>query len=907
VERQQLVVTRLAGRFLGEEEAMNAAATMAQRKQFRRHIVRITQISGAARVWALNLVLAALAVTIFSGAVTQLQPASGVLPWYVLALGFYLAEVLVVHFQFRREVHTFSLSEIPFVLGLFFATPVDFVLANVLGAFGALVIHRRQSPVKLAFNVSQFALGAAAGVTVFHLLRGTSVGIGPSDWFAALVATGVMNIVGIVTIAIAIALSEGRLEMGKLTQVFKFGLTVGATNTVVVLAAITFLWRDPLALWVLGVPAVVLYLAYRAYMSEREKHESLEFLYEATTILQRTPQLDVALVELLRHTRRMFKAEIAELTLVASAESREALRTSLGPEGEPEVMETIDVSLLSELWTRLDSEPDGFVIARSASRPVTLHGRSGTELRDALVAPLRGDRGTLGMMVVANRLGDVSTFDEDDLRLLETLARHAGVALENGRLGQSLNQLNELKEQLRHQAYHDSLTGLGNRALFQERVTAALSKSPGPGGPVVLFVDLDDFKTVNDSLGHAAGDLLLVAVAERLRACLRPSDLPARLGGDEFGILLERGELNHAIVVGERVMASLRQPFMIEGNEVLVRASVGIAERTTETHTADELLRDADVAMYTAKAQGKGRVAIFEPQMHAAVVARHALSSSLQRALDSGEFVVLYQPIVQLDNGKIAGAEALVRWRQADGTLLTPGEFMSLAEETGLILQLGRWVLETACRQAAEWRELAPEKHFRLGVNLSARQVQQPGFIEEVEEILRQTGLEPGILVLEITETVMMRDTAATIAKLNALKELGVQLAIDDFGTGYSSLSYLSRFPVDVLKMAQPFVESANREDSAFAKAIVGLGHSLKLQVVAEGIERPDQLHLLRKLGCEMGQGFYFSEALSAEDMSRVLRMPERAAVPQRAPAVVPVQPRFRQQIRIHTPVARSA
>jgi diguanylate cyclase (GGDEF)-like protein len=870
--------------------------------ELRRLSTALPRPSGAVRVWALNAVLAAVAAGVFATFIVQLQPAGRpiLLPWYVLAGLFYLAEVLVVHFQFRREVHTFSLSEIPFVLGLFFATPVEFVVANVLGAFAALAIHRRQAPVKLAFNVSQFALGAALGVAVFHLVGGGSPVMSPTAWLAALAATVVMNVVGIVTIAMAIGLSEGRLELPKLAQVFKFGLLVGVTNTVVVLAAITFMWDDPSALWILAIPAVVLYLAYRAYMSEREKHESLEFLYESTTILQRTPEFDLALVELLRHTRRMFKAEIAELTLVASGEARDALRTSVGPQDESEVMEAVDVSSLGEIWARVQAEPKGFLVSRSHADQPELRMHAGYQLRDALVAPLRGDRGILGMMVVANRMGDVSTFDVDDVKLLETLARHAGIALENGRLGESLTQLNELKEQLKHQAFHDSLTGLGNRALFLERVGAALADGLRDGGPIVLFVDLDDFKTVNDSLGHAAGDLLLAAVADRLRACLRPSDLAARLGGDEFAILLEHGELENAMVVGERIMAALRMPFTIEDNEVLVRASVGIAERSTPSESPAELMRNADVAMYTAKAGGKGRVSIFEPAMHAAVVARHALTSRLQRAVVTQQFVVLYQPIIHLDSGKVAGVEALVRWKQPDGTLVAPGEFMSLAEETGLILPLGRWVLETACREAAGWRELAPDRLFHLAVNLSAKQVQQPGFIEEVAEILHRTKLEPGSLVLEITETVMMQDTAATIAKLNALKELGVQIAIDDFGTGYSSLSYLRRFPVDVLKMARPFVEAAgtNLEDSGFASAIIALGHSLKLRIVAEGIERVEQLDHLRLLHCDFGQGFYFAHAMPAEQIA------ELVAIPDRTPTVIPVRREMRQRIRIHTPTA---
>jgi diguanylate cyclase (GGDEF)-like protein len=856
--------------------------------------VHLRPLTGAQRVWLLNLALGGAALSLFLLVVVRM-PALSVgpsMPWLALAALFYAAEILVVHFQFRREIHTFSLSEIPFVLGLLFATPVEFVLANVAGAALALIIHRRQPPIKLTFNVAQFALGAVLGVVVFNLLRNGVTAPSMTLWAAALMATLVANLVGILTIAVAIALSERRVEIRKLTQVLKFGLAVGITNTVVVLAAVTFLWQDPEMLWILALPAVLLYLAYRAYMSEREKHESLEFLYESTTILQRTPELDTAIVQLLGHARKMFRAEVAELTLMSTAEAREALRTRLGPADESRVMEAVRSTELADVWQRLQATDSGILIRRTDAEGVSLLANAGYDVRDGLVAPLRGDRGMLGLMVVANRLGDVSTFDDDDVRLLETLARHAGVALENGRLGESLNQLTELKEQLRYQAYHDSLTGLANRALFLERVGEACAAPHRRGDPVVLFVDLDDFKTVNDSLGHAAGDALLAAVADRLRGCLRPTDLAARLGGDEFAILLESGEVEHALAIGERIIGALRAPFWIDGNEVDVRASVGIAARTNKDDTPDNLLRNADVAMYTAKARGKARVALFQPEMHAAVVARHALTGRLQRALPEQQFVIHYQPIVDLHSGAITGAEALIRWRQADRTLMAPMEFIPLAEETGLILPIGRWVLETACRQAAAWSRLVPGRLFNMGVNLSARQVQQAGFVDEIAEILEQTHLDPTALVLEITETVMMQDTAATSAKLAALKHLGIKLAIDDFGTGYSSLSYLRRFPVDSIKMAKPFVEVAGprRRDSAFASAIIALGHSLSLSVVAEGIERAEQLRVLRKLGCDQGQGYFFGQPMEAGRLSALLLAGQRiVAEPDPEPIRLPI------------------
>jgi len=425
-----------------------------------------------------------------------------------------------------------------------------------------------------------------------------------------------------------------------------------------------------------------------------------------------------------------------------------------------------------------------------------------------------------------------------------------------------------LEEELRRQAFHDSLTGLANRALFADRLEHALARTRRFGHPVaVLFLDLDDFKTVNDSLGHGEGDALLIAVGKRLAGAMRAGDTIARMGGDEFAVLVEDpSDAAAPIAVAERLLAILELPFEIGSKELFVHASVGVAVSTGQTKDGDELLRDADVSMYTAKNKGKNRVEVFEPSMHAAAMARLALKGDLERALERGEFGLLYQPIMRLASREVVGVEALVRWHHPRRGMVGPAEFIPVAEETGLILPLGRWVLEEACRQAVAW-DVRLDQRLAMSVNVSGRQIHQPGFVEEVRGILAATGLQPARLTLELTESVLMQDVGATTVTLTALKALGVRLAIDDFGTGYSSLSYLRRFPIDELKIDRSFVATIEdgAEQSALVRSILKLGETMHLQTVAEGIEEAGQLAELQHLGAGFGQGYLFARPLEPD------------------------------------------
>jgi diguanylate cyclase (GGDEF)-like protein/PAS domain S-box-containing protein len=431
----------------------------------------------------------------------------------------------------------------------------------------------------------------------------------------------------------------------------------------------------------------------------------------------------------------------------------------------------------------------------------------------------------------------------------------------------------KLEEQLSHQAFHDSLTGLANRALFTDRVAHALDRGVRRQNLfAVLFIDLDDFKTVNDSLGHAAGDELLVIIARRLEGCLRPADTCARLGGDEFAILIESiAQPEAAVVIARRILAAIAEPPRVLGSEVAVQASIGIA-LGSGNESASEILRSADLAMYRAKADGKSRYALYEPSMHERVLERLALKAELQRSVVAEEFELHFQPLVALQSGAIVGVEALVRWRHPVRGLVLPDDFIPLAEETGLILPLGRYVLHEACREVRRWRELG-HRDLGISVNISAKQLASVSLPAEVTSALSAASLEPAALTLEITES-MLLDSQAVIARLEDLKRLGVRIAIDDFGTGYSSLNYLRRFPVDMLKIAKPFVDElgSSPDQERLVSAILRLGATLGLDTVAEGIENEAQRDRLRALRCRYGQGFFFSPALPADEVEAVLR-----------------------------------
>ncbi len=424
-----------------------------------------------------------------------------------------------------------------------------------------------------------------------------------------------------------------------------------------------------------------------------------------------------------------------------------------------------------------------------------------------------------------------------------------------------------LEEQLRHQALHDALTGLANRSLFLDRLGRALARAERGAQPVaIVYLDLDDFKTVNDHLGHSEGDRLLVAVGEALTAATRADDTVARLGGDEFAILIEESGLGEAQQAADRILQRLAAITAVGDREVSTHASIGIAMQALDGADGEELLRQADIAMYAAKSRGGHQHVTYEPVLYDATVARMELKADLRGALDRGELHVAYQPIVDLRTGSISGTEALMRWTHPLRGVVAPFEFIPLAEESGAILAMGRWILAEACRVTRSWQEGSGSRDLSVSVNLSGRQIADPGLVASVSETLAMSGLDPASLVLEITESILVQDSDETMATLRDLKALGVRLAIDDFGTGYSSLSYLRQFPIDILKIDRSFVAGLDGgvDSTALVRSIVELAHTLRLETVAEGIEAAEQRDQLVELGTPKGQGYLFARPMDA-------------------------------------------
>ena len=588
-------------------------------------------------VWGLNVAVIAAAVALYAGPVHGLGPlAHPYLPWWAIAIAFAIAERCVVHLHFRRGAHSFSLGDIPLVFGLIFCSAESFGVGCLLGCGLVLLFDRRLPAVKFVFNMGQLALHACIAMLVVHALAPVAGHVDTRTWVSALIATQVSSLVGSSLIVAAISLSEGVVNARTLVHMLSMDLVVTTSNASLGLCGAVITAADPHALPLLLIPAATLFAAYRAYLSERERHKRLEFLYEANRTLARSREIAHALEGLLVRSLEAFRAELAEIILFGSEENP-SLRTLLGPGNYRELMEPVDSEVADEMREMLEGSGGAITLNRPFGGGRLQRYLESRGVTHAVVAPLPGEDRVIGAIMLANRFGVVRSFDHDDLRLLDTLAGNASVALQYDRLEQAVMQLSVLQEQLHHQAYHDPLTSLANRSLFTDKVREAIAARAGE--LAVLFIDLDDFKTINDSLGHSAGDELLVSVASRLRACLRPEDVVARLGGDEFAVMVKDAHdaESAAVKVARRIMEAFVLPVGVGSESVAVYVSVGIAASHGADSSAEELIRDADVAMYKAKASGKGHFEVFHPSMGAAVLERHGLKEELRLAIERQE------------------------------------------------------------------------------------------------------------------------------------------------------------------------------------------------------------------------------------------------------------------------------
>ena len=802
--------------------------------------------------------------------------------WRLALVGalFVAGDTCLLRIRFGHNHHSFTWAETAMVVGLVLV-PSPWLRIVAPLAVGVAHGAARRSPMKVAFNALSIATEALVARAVLDAV--VPAGTPTSDgrlWAGLGMAAVALFVWNGLTVSAAVAFSQGL----RLLDVYRKGLFLNAlvwlgnTGTGVLLVGLS---GSPGTLVVFPALVVMLYAAYRSYLGAMTERDTWQVLQATSRDLLRTEAGEIARV-VLERSPALFQAEFVELVVVDGEPGRQAAVyrwTGAGPVHEA----TGDPSeLAGAFWPRVLSERETFQVVAAQSPARLREDLEAHGLEACAIAPLLSQRGCLGTLRIGFR--GVVRLKERELQVLTTFANHVGSALHN----------THLIEELRAQALQDPLTGLPNRTLLLDRLSHALRRlRRRPGGVAVLFCDVDRFKVVNDSLGHQAGDELLIAAARRIERGLRAGDTATRFGGDEFVVVCEDVHNEaQAAEVAERLAASLAEPFLLRGEDIYLTASIGVAVTGNPDDDPRSLVRDADAAMYEAKAHGRSRCVVFDNPMRERAVARLETENDLRRAIERGELRVHYQPNVKIDGLAMIGAEALVRWERPGRGLVPPSDFIGLAEETGLIVPLGRLVLEEACRQLAEWTGAGlVDPGFTMSVNLSPHQLRAPGVLDDVHGALTRSGIAPSQLCIEITESAFVDDSRGATEAIRRIHGLGVQVAIDDFGTGYSALSYLHLLPVGILKIDRSFVGRLGPDprDRAVITGLIDLAHALSLTVVAEGVETAEQLADLAAMSCDVAQGFYFAKPQPAAAMRGLLRA-EKNRRPH-APAGAPVPP----------------
>ncbi len=820
-----------------------------------------------------------LALTVGLFAVAARHPvvrAGSSIPWWAFGIGFAITELWVVRVEVRHEAHVFGFAEVPLVLALFYASPGGLLLGRLVGASIMLALRVR-SVRKVVFNLALFSAETAVAVAIFGALQHRADVISPSAWLAVLLAVGTTNLLGVASVSAVIRAHGNRPDV---RSTLLLSCLAVVANTSLALTAAVLVHVTIAGIVLLVALGVVMFAAYSGYTSLSRRYESLQMLYDFTRAVGGAQRAESIITAILDQARNVLRSDSAEVVLLAADDPQRSFHVRAA-EGEAVVSEVVDRGS-SALWARVVDNGEVVVAPRQAKSRDQRELLDAVGARDLVAAPLRHDGQPVGYLLVADRMGELGTFDSQDARLLETLANHSSVAIENGRLVDRLAR--EIEARAR-QAATDALTGLPNRASFVEFLSGALATRPSGTIVAVMLMDLDHFKDINDTLGHNVGDEVLCQVAARISSSLTGGAAVARLGGDEFAVLLHGLVSEQEAVEAARMVRSvLLPPVHVRDVALEIAVSVGIALAPAQGDDAHTLLRRADVAMYAAKRESGG-IEIYDAASDDHSVQRLALVGALREAIDNDDLLVYFQPKVRIADEQVVGAEALVRWQHPDHGMLSPDVFISIAERTGLIGGLTQLVARRAMTQCAEWRRLGFD--LSIAVNVAVQSLLDVDFPDTVACLLGETGLAAEHLTLEITESTIM-DPKRTVTALEGLAALGVRLSVDDFGTGYSSLTYLQRLPVHEIKVDRSFVMTmgTNESDASIVKSIVDLGHNLGLRVVAEGVEDRVAWDRLARQGCDVAQGYFMSKPIPAEAFTRWLREWE----PQRVQPVAAVE-----------------